>query len=130
MLMRRHHPRCPGPCSTAALVNPLNRREFLARTGNGFGLLALLSLLEDKAGAREGRSLPAGSNPLAAKAPHFPARAKRCIFLFMTGGPSQIDLFDPKPLLNSLDSQPLPGSFGKIHSQFLESNPLCLGSHR
>ena len=48
----------------------------------------------------------------------------------MTGGPSQIDLFDPKPLLNRLDSQPLPPSFGKIHSQFLESDPLCLGSHR
>ena len=48
----------------------------------------------------------------------------------MTGGPSQIDLFDPKPLLNTLDGQPLPPSFGKIHSQFLESDPLCLGSHR
>ena len=48
----------------------------------------------------------------------------------MTGGPSQMDLFDPKPLLNRLDSQPLPPSFGKIHSQFLEDDPLCLGSHR
>ena len=45
----------------------------------------------------------------------------------MTGGPSQIDLFDPKPVLNTLDGQPLPPSFGKIHSQFLESDPLCLG---
>ena len=68
--------------------------------------------------------------PLAAKAGHLPAKAKRCIFLFMTGGPSQMDLFDPKPLLNRLDSQPLPPSFGKIHSQFLEADPLCLGSHR
>ncbi len=48
----------------------------------------------------------------------------------MTGGPSQMDLFDPKPLLNRLDGQPLPPSFGKIHSQFLENDPLCLGSHR
>ena len=48
----------------------------------------------------------------------------------MTGGPSQMDLFDPKPLLNRLDGQPLPPSFGKIHSQFLESDPLCLGCHR
>src|SRR3954468_19243057 len=107
--------RCPGPCSTAAPINPLNRREFLARTGNGFGLLALLSLLENKAGAREDRSLPASSNPLAAQAPHSPTRAKRCTFPFMPGGPSQIDLFAPKPLLNRLDSQPLPSSFGKIH---------------
>ena len=71
---------------------------------------------------------PAG--PLAPRPGHLPAKAKRCIFLFMTGGPSQMDLFDPKPLLNRLDSQPLPPSFGKIHSQFLEADPLCLGSHR
>jgi hypothetical protein len=114
-------------------VNPLNRREFLARTGNGFGLLPLLALLQGEARAGDRgtpRAQPATVNPLAAKPPHFAAKAKRCIFLFMTGGPSQMDLFDPKPLLNTLDSQPLPPSFGKIHSQFLESNPLCLGSHR
>ncbi len=68
--------------------------------------------------------------PLAAKPGHFPARAKRCIFLFMTGGPSHLDMYDPKPMLNKLDGHPLPPSFGKIHSQFLESDPLCLGSHR
>ena len=73
---------------------------------------------------------PTPTNPLAARPGHFPAKAKRCIFLFMTGGPSQMDLFDPKPLLNTLDGQPLPPSFGKIHSQFLENDPLCLGSHR
>ncbi len=48
----------------------------------------------------------------------------------MTGGPSQMDLFDPKPALNRLDGQPLPPSFGHIFSQFLENDPLCLGSHR
>jgi hypothetical protein len=122
---------CPGPCSIAPAINPLNRREFLARTGNGFGLLALAHLLQGSAsGAERPRNRPVLHNPLAAKAPHFPAKAKRCIFLFMTGGPSQIDLFDPKPLLGKLDSQPLPPSFGKIHSQFLESDPLCMGSHR
>jgi hypothetical protein len=125
--------RCPGPCSTTPPINPLNRREFLARTGNGFGLLGLLSLLESqaRAGSKDrSPARPGSANPLAAKAGHFPARAKRCIFLFMTGGPSQIDMFDPKPLLNTLDSQPLPPSFGRIHSQFLENDPLCLGSHR
>ena len=75
-------------------------------------------------------SRAAAANPLAPKPGHFPARAKRCIFLFMVGGPSHIDMFDPKPVLNKLDGQPLPPSFGKIHSQFLESDPLCLGSHR
>jgi hypothetical protein len=70
------------------------------------------------------------ANPLAAKHGHFRSRAKHCIFLFMVGGPSQMDLFDPKPALQKLDGQPLPKSFGKIHSQFLEGDPLCLGSHR
>jgi hypothetical protein len=48
----------------------------------------------------------------------------------MTGGPSHIDMYDPKPLLNRLDGQPLPPSFGKANGQFVESDPLCLGSHR
>ncbi len=121
--------RCPGPCSIAPPINPLNRREFLARTGNGFGLLALSSLLQGEAKAAD-RVVARAVNPLAAKAPQIAAKAKRCIFLFMTGGPSQVDMFDPKPLLNRLEGQPLPPSFGKIHSQFLESNPLCMGSHR
>ena len=93
-----------------------NRRAFLRTAGNGFGLLALSDLLQ-----RETR---------AAEPVRTPARAKRCIFLFMTGGPSHMDMYDPKPLLNKLDGQPLPPSFGPIHSQFVESDPLCLGSHR
>ena len=64
------------------------------------------------------------------KAGHFAAKAKRCIFLFMVGGPSHIDLFDPKPALSKLDGQPLPESFGKAKGQFLESDPVCLGSRR
>ncbi|MDR3623285.1 MAG: DUF1501 domain-containing protein [Paludisphaera borealis] len=118
---------CPGPCSAAAPINPLNRREWLKRTGNGFGLLALSSLLQQAEATAAGA---AHANPLAPRAGHFPSKAKRCIFLFMTGGPSQMDLFDPKPALARLDGQPLPPSFGKIHSQFLESDPLCLASHR
>jgi hypothetical protein len=110
--------RCPGP---RPLTSP-SRREFLRRAGNGFGLLALASLLESEAGA--------ASNPLASRAGHHAAKAKRCIFLFMTGGPSQMDLFDPKPALGKLDGKPLPPSFGKIHSQFLEGAPLCMGSRR
>ncbi|AMV39552.1 DUF1501 domain-containing protein [Planctomyces sp. SH-PL62] len=119
-----HANTCPGPGVTAPEIDPLNRRQWLKRTGNGFGLLALASLLERSAKA------DGSTNPLAAKAGHHPARAKRCIFLFMTGGPSQMDLFDPKPMLAKLDGQPLPPSFGKIHSQFLESDPLCLASKR
>jgi Protein of unknown function (DUF1501) len=105
------------------------RREFLRRAGNGFGLLGLSYLLQSENRSIAGETPPA-KNPLAAKPGHFPGKAKRCIFLFMTGGPSHLDLYDPKPLLNKLDGQPLPPSFGKIHSQFLESDPLCLGSRR
>jgi len=103
-----------------------SRREFLRRAGNGFGLLGLAALLEREAKAAGAKA----DGPLAPRPGHHPAKAKRCIFLFMTGGPSHMDLFDPKPALNRLDGQPLPPSFSKIHSQFLEADPLCLGSHR
>ncbi len=115
--------RCPGPAAV------FTRRQFLRRSGGGFGLLALADLLARDAVALDGGQAPA-ANPLAPKPPHFPARAKRCIFLFMVGGPSHIDMFDPKPALNALDGQPLPPSFGKVNSQFLEDDPICLGSHR
>src|SRR5262249_50194394 len=105
--------RCPGPQP----FHPRSRSEFLRVAGCGFGLLGLADLL-----ARDRRAA-SPSNPLAPRPGHFPTKAKRCIFLFMTGGPSQMDLFAPKPLLNRLDGQPLPPSFGKIHSQFLENDP-------
>jgi hypothetical protein len=102
----------------------MDRREFLRAAGAGFGMLGLASLLERDGSAAE------SANPFAAKPPHYAPKAKRCIFLFMVGGPSHVDLFDPKPLLTKLDGKPLPESFGKIHSQFLEGDPLCLGSRR
>ena len=115
--------RCPGPSA----IHPTSRRDFLRTAGNGFGLLGLSYLLQrDTLAAGPSKS----TNPLTAKPGHLPAKAKRCIFLFMTGGPSQVDIFDPKPLLNKLDGQPLPPSFGKVTSQFVENDPLCLGSHR
>ncbi len=87
-----------------------SRRDFLARAGGGLGLLALMDLLE-----REGRGETATStepaNLLSAKQPHLPATAKSVIWCFLDGGPSHIDLFDPKPTLTKLDGQPLPGSF-------------------
>ena len=117
-------PCCPGP----SVPRPMSRREMLRVTGNGFGMLGLSYLLQQEAkAAAKGKAVV---NPMAAKPGHHPAKAKRCIFLFMTGGPSHMDMFDPKPVLNSLDGQPLPPSFGHIHSQFLENDPLCLGSHR
>lgn len=91
----------------------VSRRQALKAAAVGFGSLALRSLLAESAGAD---SLSAPGNPLAPKQPHFPARAKRVIFLFMTGGPSQVDTFDPKPLLTRDDGKPLP--FDKPRVQF------------
>jgi hypothetical protein len=113
---------CPGPSVSPA--EPLSRRRFLETTGQGFGALALGQLLgRDNAQA----SSLTSSAPIG---PHFAPRAKRCIFLFMVGGPSHIDMFDPKPALDRLDGKRLPPSFGSINSQFLESDPLCLKSTR
>jgi hypothetical protein len=74
-----------------------SRRELLARSGTGLGLLGLAGLLAQDGRGEPGRSPSA--NPLAPKAPHFPAKAKHVIHLFMNGGPSQVDTFDPKPEL-------------------------------
>jgi hypothetical protein len=73
----------------------MSRRRMLRRCACGFGYLALTSLFADAAKA----ALSAQENPLMPKLPHVPARAKRIIFLFMPGGPSHVDTFDPKPLL-------------------------------
>ena len=86
----------------------LTRREFLTTAAGGIGGLALASFLAQDAAA----AYPSGKvlNPLAAKKPHFAPRAKNCIFFFLSGGSSQVDLFDPKPTLNELAGQPLPDS--------------------
>src|SRR5688572_22997678 len=80
------------------------RRHFFRRCGVGLGAAALAGLLAEDAPA-------ADATPLAAKPPHFPARAKSVIFLFMAGGPSQFELFEPKPELQKLHGQPIPESF-------------------
>ena len=81
----------------------LSRREVLSRIGGGVGALGLASVFADAGylSATQPAVAPAPVNPLAPKAPHFPARAKRLIFLFMNGGPSHVDTFDPKPALRS-----------------------------
>lgn len=84
----------------------VSRRHFLRECGVGLGKVALAGLLTD---TLTGRSL-AATNVLAPKAPHFPAKAKRVIHLFMAGAPSQLDLFDYKPELAKLAGKPLPPS--------------------
>lgn len=81
----------------------LNRRQMLQCAGAGFGSLALSALLAD-----ETRTAAPAVNPLAAREPHFRARAKQVIFLFMPGGPSQVDTFDPKPRLTRDHGRPSP----------------------
>src|SRR5436305_6068327 len=78
------------------------RREFLWQVGGGFAGLALTDLLASEA-------LAADRSPLATRPPHFPAKAKHCVFLFMNGGPSQVDTFDPKPALARFHGKPYTG---------------------
>jgi hypothetical protein len=82
----------------------LTRRQALANFANGFGMLGLASLLQNEAFA----TLGASANPIAVRPAHIPARAKNIIFLFMSGGPSHVDLFDPKPRLLTDMGKPLP----------------------
>jgi hypothetical protein len=81
----------------------LSRRQLLQNTSGGFGYLALSAMLAQQEAAQA-----AVVNPLLAKKTHFPPRAKRVIFLFMKGGPSHVDTFDPKPLLQRDDGKPYP----------------------
>ena len=89
-----------------------NRREFLTDAFCGFGALALGAMLQDEARAAEN------------------AKAKSVIFLFMAGGPSHLETFDPKPLLNKLTGQARPKEFGDVKRQFIKGDPKLLGTKR
>src|SRR5690349_6754383 len=88
-----------------------NRRDFLRRAAHGFGGLALATMLAEEAAAAPSNAVFA---PFLPKKPHFEPKAKSIIFLFMEGGPSHVDLFDPKPELARMNGKPLPGRFGKV----------------
>ncbi len=113
-----------------------SRRSFLATAASGIGGVALASLLkEDGLLVADGTSAGAalgGENPLALRAPHFAPKAKSCIFLFMEGAPSQLDLFDPKPKLNELHGQKLPDSMTKeVRFAFIQKeSAVLMGSKR
>ncbi len=84
------------------MLDPLlTRRQLLQRTGIGMASLGLAALLADDAKG-------AASSPLAPRQPHFPGKAKRVVHLFMNGGPSHVDTFDPKPALDKYHSKPIP----------------------
>lgn len=99
---------------------PISRRQALKNTAVGFGSLALASMLAENGAAETASS--GRIDPLASRAPHHTPRAKRVIFLFMVGGPSHMDTFDPKPLLTRDDGKPLP--FEKPKVQFNSTGNL------
>src|SRR5438045_9132956 len=102
-----------------------SRREFFTRAGSGLAGIALASLL-----AEDGKAAGMPVDPLAPKKPHHAPKAKSIIWLFMEGGPSHIDLFDPKPKLAELNGQPMPASFGKPITAMGTGNNTLLASKR
>jgi len=102
-----------------------SRRDFLRSTSNGFGSLALSAMLHQQAAA-ETRG-DDGNSPLAVRQTHFPARAKRIIFLFMSGGPSQMDLFDHKPELVKGSGKPIPYQLPETEATVGLENTRLLG---
>jgi uncharacterized protein (DUF1501 family) len=117
--------KCCGP-NGADTLRPTTRREFLSRAGFGFGTLALSSLLAEQGAL----AAPEAADPLAPHAPHFAPKAKSVIFLFMSGGPSHLETFDPKPDLQRLHGQPLPASFGAVKTRRGVEKNLLLGTKR
>ncbi len=114
------------------IEHPTSRRDFLARAGCGFGALALTDLLaRDGMAVAPGNAPPASAvSPLAPKNPHHIGKAKSVIFIFIEGGPSHMDLFDPKPELDRLAGQPLPSSFKPVITAMGELNAPLLGTKR
>jgi hypothetical protein len=107
------------------------RRHFFKNCAVGLGSMALTSLLPDGSAS----AAPQFLNPLAPRQPHFPAKAKSVIYLFMAGGPSQLELFDHKPKLGELNGKPIPESFIKgkrfaFMDTFTKEHPKCLGGNR
>ena len=108
------------------------KRDFFTTTANGLGMLALGSLLSEDRLLAVPEGVPLAADPLAPKPPHFAPRAKNCIFIFMEGAPSQLDLFDPKPKLNELNGKPLPESLTKnVRFAFIKKeSAVLMGSPR
>src|ERR1700674_5224738 len=103
-----------------------NRRSFFKDCAGGIGIVALAQLMQ-----QEGRGAVPPINPLAPKIPHFAPKAKNVIFMFMEGGPSQLDLFDPKPELQKWQGKPLPASLTKdLQLAFIKPTAAVLASAR
>jgi hypothetical protein len=111
-----------------AHLRELTRRTLFKEVGYGLGSVALTSMLAGSAGAVQ-TAQTASKNPFAVRPSHFAPRAKRVIYLFMAGAPSQIDLFDPKPALVKHNGEPIPEEFTKGQRfAFIKGTPRLLGS--
>jgi hypothetical protein len=119
---------------TDALLQNQTRRHFFSECGVGVGAMALGALMGDRLAAAPAGTLGAGDaavNPLAPKPTHFTPKAKRVIFLFMAGGPSQLDLFDYKPKLVELTGQVIPESYVKNKRfAFIKADAKLMGTQR
>ncbi len=107
---------CGHQPTSSAELHAITRRHFFRECGVGIGKIALASLLTGGgtlSSLARAEAVLAAANPLAPKPPHFPPRAKRVIYLFMAGAPSQLDLFDYKPTLKQYDGQPVPAEVVK-----------------
>ncbi len=104
---------------------PTSRRDFLQNAGGGLGAIALSAML-----SAESVSASTAVDPLQPKQPHHKPTAKSVIFLFMEGGPSHVDTFDPKPTLEKMAGQPMPESFGKVITAMGTSNNTLMPSKR
>jgi hypothetical protein len=122
------HPELRQPQLQRPQYQRPSRREFLLRAGGGIGGLALAAMMADQSASsvHAADGAPAAApNPLAPRKPHFDPLVRRIIWLFMHGGPSHIDLFDPKPDLVKFGGQPLPDSFGAVMTRRkVAQNPL------
>ncbi len=105
------------------LPHTLSRRDTLKSISSGFGYLAFAALADQQARAEAGTRL----DPLAPKASHFPARAKRVIFLSMRGAPSHVDTFDYKPALTKDDGK--QGKTGRLSNRKLMGSPWSFSQH-
>ena len=108
-----------------------SRRSFLSQSGLSLGAVALQALLGSRpASGTTAEPSARATRSMAPLPSHFPAKAKNVIYLFMAGGPSQLDMFDFKPALRRLEGQPIPESFikGKSFAQITEKQPKLLGT--
>ena len=111
-------------CSSEQLSRTLDRRNLLYNFGNGIGALALTSLLQ-----RDGCLSAAEPGVLSPRPAHVAGKAKSCIFMFMSGAPSQMDTFDPKPELNKLHGQPVTRVYGSLEKRMYVACPFSFQKH-